>query len=265
MGGGIVIMSNYNLLNRFHIMDMIEPGLCPNFYLSGKSISLLEETTVELTTIIERKKLIEFKGLMPCFSILMPYYDSVSKASQFMSRLMDSYSIARDCYDLYKGIIVIECSEDWSEFGYNCSVELLTSFISKHKEVCFFILMPEKKETRQRDILFGELTKNQLWIRYECETLNILDCITLFCDEAEALGYFVTEDAKDKLVSFLRERSEFLTDNKTTVMQLVKQIQLNKLLNPNISNQICEKDINIVSGLSERINGAGIGFNSKIR
>ena len=26
MGGGIVIMSNYNLLNRFHIMDMIEPG-----------------------------------------------------------------------------------------------------------------------------------------------------------------------------------------------------------------------------------------------
>ena len=212
-----------------------------------------------------RKKLIEFKGLMPCFSILMPYYDSVSKASQFMSRLMDSYSIARDCYDLYKGIIVIECSEDWSEFGYNCSVELLTSFISKHKEVCFFILMPEKKETRQRDILFGELTKNQLWIRYECETLNILDCITLFCDEAEALGYFVTEDAKDKLVSFLRERSEFLTDNKTTVMQLVKQIQLNKLLNPNISNQICENDINIVSGLSERINGAGIGFNSKIR
>lgn len=113
--------------------------------------------------------------------------------------------------------------------------------------------------------LFGELTKNQLWIRYECETLNILDCITLFCDEAEALGYFVTEDAKDKLVSFLRERSEFLTDNKTTVMQLVKQIQLNKLLNPNISNQICENDINIVSGLSERINGAGIGFNSKIR
>lgn len=89
MGGGIVIMSNYNLLNRFHIMDMIEPGLCPNFYLLGKSISLLEETTVELTTIIERKKLIEFKGVMSCFSILMPYYDSISKASQFMSRLMD--------------------------------------------------------------------------------------------------------------------------------------------------------------------------------
>ena len=70
---------------------------------------------------------------------------------------------------------------------------------------------------------------------------------------------------KQKRLAILRERSEFLTDNKTTVMQLVKQIQLNKLLNPNISNQICENDINIVSGLSERINGAGIGFNSKIR
>lgn len=139
-------MANHNVLNRFHIMDMIESGVCPNFYLWGKSISLLEQTAVEFTRIIERKKVIEFKGLMPYFSILMPYYDSVSKAEQFINRLMDSYSIARDCYDLYKGIIVIECSEEWSEFGYNSSLELLTSFIGEHKEICFFILMPEKKE-----------------------------------------------------------------------------------------------------------------------
>lgn len=57
-------MSNYNLLNRFHIMDMIEPGLCPNFYLLGKSISLLEETTVELTTIIERSLQMEFSKVV---------------------------------------------------------------------------------------------------------------------------------------------------------------------------------------------------------
>lgn len=75
----------------------------------------------------------------------MPYYDSMNSAEQFMNRLLDSYSIARDCYDRYKGIIVIECSEEWSEFGYNSTLEILTSFIGSHEEVCFFILMPEKK------------------------------------------------------------------------------------------------------------------------
>lgn len=58
----IVIMSNHNLLNRFHIIDMIELGSCPNFYILGKSISLLEKTAVELTTIIERKNLLSLNG-----------------------------------------------------------------------------------------------------------------------------------------------------------------------------------------------------------
>ena len=91
-------MPDINYRNRFPFIDRIQSGKCPNFYLTGKSVGMLEDTAMEMTKIIERQKLINFRGLRPCFSILMPYYDSMNNAEQFMNRLMDSYSIARDCY-----------------------------------------------------------------------------------------------------------------------------------------------------------------------
>ena len=258
-------MPDINYRNRFPFIDRIQSGKCPNFYLTGNSVGMLEDTAMEMTKIIERQKLINFRGLRPCFSILMPYYDSMNNAEQFMNRLMDSYSIARDCYERYKGIIVIECSEEWSEFGYNSTLEILTSFIGSHEEVCFFILMPEKKESKHRDILFGELTKHQLWIRYRCETLSIEDCLTMFCHEAKSTGLSVSDGAVHKLKKLLLQRSEFLIDNKSTILQLLKQIQLNKILQPKESNQINESDFGVISGLSDKSNGSGIGFNAKIR
>ena len=110
-------MAKYSYASRFHIIDKLEPGNCPNFYFTGPSVGLLEDTALELVKIMEMRKLIEFKGLFPYFSILMPYYDSFDKAEQFMNRLLDSYSIARDCYDIYKGIIIIECSEECVNLG----------------------------------------------------------------------------------------------------------------------------------------------------
>ena len=111
-------MTGNNYTNRFPFLDRIPSGMCPNFYLSGKSIGLLENTAMEIAKIVEKKKLIDFKGVNPFFSILMPYYNSKNDAAQFMNRLLDSYSIARDCYDFYKGILIVECSEEWSEYGY---------------------------------------------------------------------------------------------------------------------------------------------------
>ena len=258
-------MTGINYINRLNVLDRISPGKCPNFYLNGPSISLLENTAVEIAKIIQKKKLIQFKGLVPCFSIIMPYYDSINSAEQFITRLMDSYSIARDCYDLYKGIIIIECSEDWSEYGYNGSLERLHSFIGNHDEICFLVIVPEKKQSKFQNSLYGEFTKKRLWIRYECKPLNIESCLNLFCHEATCAGYSVTDEAKLKLKNLLQERSEFLLDNKAAVMQLLRQIQLNKMLQPGSNKQIKEDDFNSISGLSDKTNSSRIGFNSKIR
>ena len=87
----------------------------------------------------------------------------------------------------------------------------------------------------------------------------------MFCREAKSIGYSVNDEAIQKLKNLLRERSEFLTDNKTAVLQLLKQIHLNKILQTRGNNQIVETDFSIISGLSDKASGVGIGFNSNVR
>ena len=62
-------MSKINYSNRFNKIDKLEPDNLPNFYFTGSSVGLLEENASELAKILERKKLINFKGLFSFFSI----------------------------------------------------------------------------------------------------------------------------------------------------------------------------------------------------
>ena len=87
----------------------------------------------------------------------------------------------------------------------------------------------------------------------------------MFCHEAKSTGFSVSDGAVHKLKELLLQRSELLIDNKSAVLQLLKQIQLNKILQPKESNQINESDFGVISGLSDKSNGFGIGFNAKIR
>ena len=241
-------MVHRRLLKGFQIMNEIEPGTCPNFYLWGESVSKLEADAKELTAMMEMDKVIPFQGAVKSFSIFMPYYENAGKAEQFMYHLRESYSIARDCYDRYQGILIVECSEEWSKFGYNPCLEQFLHFIREYQEV-----------------LFGEFSKNQLWIRQKCETMKIQECMTLFCEDAERSGYSVTEEAKQKLSGLLETRNEMQLDNETLVLQLIRQIQLDKLMQPETEKQIGEEDIRTVSGLPEKeMPRKEIGFRAEI-
>ena len=167
--------------------------------------------------------------------------------------------------DRYQGILIVECSEEWSKFGYNPCLEQFLHFIREHREVCFLILMPTEKNAKYQEVLFGEFSKNQLWIRQKCETMKIQECMTLFCEDAERSGYSVTEEAKQKLSGLLETRNEMQLDNETLVLQLIRQIQLDKLMQPETEKQIGEEDIRTVSGLPEKeMPRKEIGFRAEI-
>ena len=51
-------MVHRRLLKGFQIMNEIEPGTCPNFYLWGESVSKLEADAKELTAMIDRKSVV---------------------------------------------------------------------------------------------------------------------------------------------------------------------------------------------------------------
>lgn len=127
------------------------------------------------------------------------------------------------------------------------------------------MLMPTEKNAKYQEALFGEFSKNQLWIRQKCETMKIQECMILFCEDAERSGYSVTEEAKQKLSGLLETRNEMQLDNETLVLQLIRQIQLDKLMQPETEKQIGEEDIRIVSGLPEKeMPRKEIGFRAEI-
>lgn len=67
--------------------------------------------------------------------------------------------------------------------------------------------------------------------------MKIQECMTLFCEDAERSGYSVTEEAKQKLSGLLETRNEMQLDNETLVLQLIRQIQLDKLMQPETENR----------------------------
>ena len=97
-------------------------GKCPNFYVTGTSIPAMEKLGMSIVKIIEEKKLISFKGLVKHFTIKMPYFQDDELASNFFEHLKKSYSIARDCYDRYSGLILVELSKEWTRRGYQSSL-----------------------------------------------------------------------------------------------------------------------------------------------
>ena len=89
--------------------------------------------------------------------------------------------------------------------------------------------------------------------------------MTLFCEDSERNVYFVTEEAKKKLSGLLETRKEMQLDNETLVLQLFRQIRLDKLMQPEAEKQIGEEDIRTVSGLPEKeMPKKEIGFRAEI-
>lgn len=48
-------MLEINYRNRFPFIDRIQAGKCPNFYLTGKSIGMLEDTAMEMAKKLKEK------------------------------------------------------------------------------------------------------------------------------------------------------------------------------------------------------------------
>ena len=57
-------MVHRRLLKGFQIMNEIEPGTCPNFYLWGESVSKLEADAKELTAMMEMDKVIRKRQII---------------------------------------------------------------------------------------------------------------------------------------------------------------------------------------------------------
>ena len=224
-------------------------GTCPNLFLSGRSISALERAGLDLAEKIEEKNMIPFKGTVKKFSVLMPYFEDEKDAVNFISHLKNSVSIARDCYDQYRGIVLMELSEKWSEKKINpFALEVILDYIKINPQICFIMLFPITEKGKKVEEFYCELSTCSIWMKVPVETSPIQECVALFCAVAEAHGYYVTEKAEEVLAEKLKQRDEFHLENMEIVKQLISQILFEHALYEEDRKIIDENEVMCIAG-----------------
>lgn len=133
-----------NIIRR--LMELEENFPAENhYYFTGKSILLLEAYGVRL---IEKETKMVFKGIVKHFSIVVPYFDDLKGADKFLCELRESVSIARNCYDEYSGIILMEFDIEWSIHGVNESLIKVLEYIGAFNQIRFIVLLPDTEKKR---------------------------------------------------------------------------------------------------------------------
>nr|WP_296957237.1 hypothetical protein [uncultured Mediterraneibacter sp.] len=211
----------------------------PNFFITGKSICAMETLSLRMVENLENQGMMKFKGIYKYFTIIMPYFNSKDGAHHFIHHLMDSMSVARDCYDTFSGFVLIELSEQWSSEGYNDTLDIVLDYIHTQKSVCYVILCLKGKENIKTNKLFAEFTRYDTYIYIEAQTPSINQCVMEFKLLATEAGLELMEEAEDLLVQKFKERDEKRIENMEVVSKLIKQITLEKMIE-NVKNKNIE-------------------------
>lgn len=247
------------------LLETVFPNKCPNFFLSGASVSAREKLGMRIATIIEEKRLIDLRGAKKKFTILMPFYNDVKGAERFLAHLKNSVSIAQDCYDVFRGVVLIEFDQEWGDRGYNDSVQILFDYIRKNSDICFIILFPAIEEDVHNRGFYKEISSYSNWIRVVANSPTPYQCANLFKSLVTSRGYSISEEAQDVLLETLQQRNEDYLDNVDVVEQLAEQIMLERNLLKSNEVMIDVGDIICISGTTVNKRKSKIGFAADIR
>lgn len=206
----------------------IKKGECPNFFVLGKSFSSLERLGIMIVKKLEEQQVIEYMGNCKYFTIKIPYFDSENDGREFMNRLRDSISIARDCYDRYEGFILLEFAADWSKEGKNEILNIFWKFVRENQDIRFVLLLAELDENTDVAGFFSEFVKCGRCLKIALQLETTHQNVSYFCSIANHKGYVVSEEAKQYLYKTEKEREKYMVDNTYELLQLLDQIVFDK-------------------------------------
>lgn len=217
--------------NEMFIRDKlgkIKKGECPNFYITGKSLPAMENLAFQLAEKIIEEKLLPFKGLVTHFTIRLPYCEDLESADEFLDHFANSYSIARDCYDTFCGVILMEIADEWIYKGRNAALSKILDRMQKCNQVCFIFVVPFKEMKGKEDLLYHELIRCGIWLKIQSQTMSIEESILLFEKKAEENGLQVSKTAKAVLKKALMTREEAEIENVILIEKLIQQIMFDR-------------------------------------
>lgn len=204
----------------YKIMSVIEHSMLtsrmnlPSFFICGPDFPGLERFSIETADYLENNTQFRFKGIVKHFSIRMPYIYDSEGIETFLARLQESMCIAKDCYEKFAGIVIVELSKEWCDRGINNNFECLPAYIRDHQGVCFIVLVKGISEDKNIQNIKRSLSGSSVWIQLQPPSIDLEHSIHLFNSMAKDLGYEVSEEASLLLPDVLRKASYFHYDLK---------------------------------------------------
>lgn len=241
-------------------LKYLKDSECPNFFICGKSVSAMEKLAMRMVQKLEEQEALKFKGMCKHFTIIMPYFDSENGMFSFWGHLLNSISIARDCYDAYCGFVLIEMSDKWGDEGPNDYLGMIFEHIRDQDSMRFLMLCPEGKNSKQMDCLFAEFASYLPCLKVYSATPTVHQCLSIFNEQAKQKGFLVSEDANLYLRQKLKERDEKKTENIDALNTLIKQICFEKEFNRNNDKTIEVEEIQMYFLEKQKKNRVPIGF-----
>lgn len=244
------------------ITKLIEiEGLSPSlhhFYFTGKSVLALETYGFGLIEQIEKTSKMDFKGIVKHFSIIMPYFEDDKDAEKFLCQLRESVSIAKDCYDEYAGLIMIECDKDWESSGINEFIAPVLEYIKSLNKVRCVVLFPyvNKKEIE----LFNALSTVGVWAYIEIEEIDIRAHLEKWKSMINNAGFQISEHAQEEICQMLEKRQNEIVDVEIILARWLSQVCLNRRIAENDNKEITTEDIRLLSGITMKKENYTIGF-----
>lgn len=175
------------------------------------------------------------------------------------------YPMLRDGVSLgsiyYEDIVLLECSEEWSAYGFNPKLNVVLNYLKAQTGICFIVLAPEKKNSKYGNAFFAEFTRCKIWMKIEIRTLDVSHYISLFRDLAWEHGFKVPEPVAQKFADHLKKRKE--TDLDSVLIVPTKRTTIKKgaevLDKEAVRNEIFYQNVlGFLSVMNERVDAEGI-------
>lgn len=229
-----------------------------NCYILGKSTNSMEHLAYRVINHLEECCERIFTGIVKHFSIEMPYFDTREGAIKFMDSLRNSISIARDCYDEYRGIVLLECSDEWGKYGINHAIINIMDYLRSLENIQFIVIETVRHE--KHTLLFRAFSLIGIWAIVEYSDLNIDQCVELGIDKLHKIGFEVTDNGRQLLHSYLKDRDDLIINNEVAITQWIHQLEVNRGKTKKNGSKISIKEIELLPGVYKKDTKKNIGF-----
>jgi hypothetical protein len=255
--------------NRYSGKDVVrflEHGsfrTCPNFFIYGISESAREAMAMRIASSVEKNEAIHFSGIEKSFTILMPYFNDAMGAEKFLQHLKNSINIAQDCYEEFRGIIMIELDKQWAGEETNGSLYGIIDFFRKMNHICYILLFPAHENNPRTDSFYKELCSSGNWINVSVPSPDPGVCLHRFKKIVGLNGFSVDRKAENALLEMLQHRNEEYVDNLAAVELLADRVLFEKNTSGDNKRVVSEADVLWMPGTDAR-KKVKIGFIGEI-